>query len=282
MRTRIRRIVVLALVGVALATTGCSVRGCSSELAISIRPAATTVAPGRSVTIRAVTVEAAGSGSAHETTAQGRPVSAATWSAEGPGRFTLTKSAPDVAEFVADAPGVYVVTVHASAPSDLVATSSVTVSYPNAASAAGRSEQSTAAVAPDVPTIIILDTTNGAFDTFDTFNGQGIRAGGSPPTVQLTRPATVAFIQTYHYRPNGVTAAGSLGLQGADGTLYGPWQATGSPAPDGARNAYWTAQPNTQLPAGSYVVIDSGPGTWSTNDTAKGVGFTKVGVIYNL
>ncbi len=48
----------------------------------------------------------------------------------------------------------------------------------------------------------------------------------------------------------------------------------------GVKNALWNAAPNVKLPAGTYTVVDSDPGTWSTNDKANGVGFAIVNVAY--
>ena len=58
----------------------------------------------------------------------------------------------------------------------------------------------------------------------------------------------------------------SITLKAADGTLYGPWKTT-------LRNkVYWMAQPNQDIPAGTYTLIDSDPSTWAQNSGSRGTG----------
>jgi hypothetical protein len=114
----------------------------------------------------------------------------------------------------------------------------------------------------------------------DTGNTLGIRKGGSAPSFTLDRPATLAIFTTYHYIDGGGPAPGTLSLTGSDGKTYGPWQAKGIDGQGGVANAFWEARPDVVLPAGTYKVVDSDPSTWSTNDKAKGIGFTTVVVVY--
>ena len=51
-------------------------------------------------------------------------------------------------------------------------------------------------------------------------------------------------------------------------TVYGPW----STASDG----YWSAYPDIELPAGTYTVIDSEPGSWSFNNESGNAGMTEI------
>jgi hypothetical protein len=108
-----------------------------------------------------------------------------------------------------------------------------------------------------------------------------VRNGGSAPTVTLDKPATVTNLTTYHFKEGGGPAPGTIGLRAADGTMHGPWQATGLDGQGAAKNAFCETKPEAKLPAGTYTVVDSSPQTWSTNDQAKGVGFTTMLVVYD-
>lgn len=114
----------------------------------------------------------------------------------------------------------------------------------------------------------------------DTGNTLAIRAGGTAPTFTLDNPAALETLTTYHYIDGGGPAPGTLGLTAADGSPYGPWQAYGIDGQGGVANAFWRVEPDVTLPAGTYTVVDSDPSTWSTNDTAGGVGFTTITVVY--
>ncbi len=114
----------------------------------------------------------------------------------------------------------------------------------------------------------------------DTGNTLGIRPGGSAPSFTLDKPAKLSIFTTYHYVDGGGPAPGTLALTGPDGKTYGPWQTKGLEGQGGVANAFWEARPDVLLPAGTYKVVDSDPSTWSTNDKAKGVGFTTVVVVY--
>jgi uncharacterized protein YceK len=126
------------------------------------------------------------------------------------------------------------------------------------------------AAAPSGPTVKILETGNTL----------GIRKGGSAPSFTLGKPAYVADITTYHFLDGGGPTPGTLGLKSSDGKTYGPWPCKGVDGQGGVKNAFWVATPNELLPAGTYKIVDSNPGTWSTNDKAKGIGFTTVNVTY--
>jgi len=96
------------------------------------------------------------------------------------------------------------------------------------------------------------------------------------PTFTLEKAAIVTEMMTYHYIVGGGPTPGTIGLKAADGTVYGPWSTTGLDGQGAVKNAYWDAKPNAEVPAGTYTVMDSDPGTWSTNDQAKGLGFVTV------
>ncbi len=126
------------------------------------------------------------------------------------------------------------------------------------------------AVAPTGPTVKILEVGN----------GYGVSLGGSAPSFTIDKPAYVIDITTYHFLEGGGPTPGTLGLKGSDGKTYGPWPCKGVGGQGGVKNAFWVATPNEVLPAGTYTIVDSDPGTWSTNDRAKGVGFATVNVVY--
>jgi hypothetical protein len=75
---------------------------------------------------------------------------------------------------------------------------------------------------------------------------------------------------TYHY--GAQKPPGTISLQHDDGTVYGPWQAAGAVGQGGVKNAYWWVQPNVELKAGHYLVIDSDPATWSVEVSTQGAG----------
>jgi hypothetical protein len=78
---------------------------------------------------------------------------------------------------------------------------------------------------------------------------------------------------TYHWNDaEGMSSPGTIGLRAADGTMYGPWQATGLDGQGGVPNANWVVNPNIIIPPGAYTVIDSDPSTWSQNEETGGAG----------
>ena len=91
----------------------------------------------------------------------------------------------------------------------------------------------------------------------------GVSSGPPKPTVfTLDEAAYLTSIVPYHYFNEG-TPPGTVGLQAADGTTYGPWPATGTEGQGGVPNANWYVTPNVTVPPGTYTVIDSDPATWS-------------------
>jgi hypothetical protein len=114
---------------------------------------------------------------------------------------------------------------------------------------------------------------------FDNGNPIAIHAGGKAPTFKLSTAATITTMTSYHYIVGGGPSPGTLGLKSADGTMYGPWQCKGADGQGGVKNAFWIAEPNADVPAGTYTIVDSDPSTWSTNSKAGGLGFATVNVI---
>lgn len=114
---------------------------------------------------------------------------------------------------------------------------------------------------------------------FDNGNPIAIHPGGKAPTFKLDTGATITSMTSYHYIVGGGPSPGTLGLRSADGTAYGPWQCKGADGQGGVKNAFWIAEPNAEVPAGTYTIVDSDPSTWSTNSEAGGIGFATVTVI---
>jgi hypothetical protein len=96
--------------------------------------------------------------------------------------------------------------------------------------------------------------------------------GGTSPTVTQGSAYFVTSVRTYHWNNASGAPAGQITLKASDGTVYGPWQATGIPGQGGVPNASWEARPQQIIPAGTYTVIDSDPSTWSQNSATNGKG----------
>jgi hypothetical protein len=85
----------------------------------------------------------------------------------------------------------------------------------------------------------------------------------------------ITYIDTYHWNyGQGTESGGSISLQNGNGETFGPWQVQAETA-SGAANAWWIARPNEVVPAGSYIIIDSQPETWSWNAESP-CGFVKI------
>src|SRR5450759_3394372 len=113
---------------------------------------------------------------------------------------------------------------------------------------------------------------------FEVGNVDGVKAGATAPTFTLDKPATLVDLMTYHYLAGGGPTPGTVALKDAAGKTYGPWPCTGVDGQGAVKNAFWDARPNVKLPTGTYTILDSDPGTWSSNSKAGGVGFTTVQV----
>ncbi len=105
----------------------------------------------------------------------------------------------------------------------------------------------------------------------------------SPTLITFESDVQILSISTYHWNNGqGVATPGTIGLKGSDGTMYGPWQATGEKGKDGVPNTRWTAIPDTSgkekqtFQKGIYTVIDSDESTWSANTNSKNQGFCTV------
>jgi len=111
---------------------------------------------------------------------------------------------------------------------------------------------------------------------FDNINPGSVTGGSTSPTeFFLSSPARLTNIMTYHYFNQG-RLPGTIGLRDQDGNIYGPWNATGLPGQGNVPNAFWEVKVDQALPAGTYVIIDSDPQTWSSNRQSQGKGFAAV------
>ena len=105
--------------------------------------------------------------------------------------------------------------------------------------------------------------------------GQGTIPGATrPATFDLETPHLVTQIMTYHYEAN--KAPGTIALRHEDGTLSGPWPASGAVGRGHVANAYWFVTPHVVAKPGRYVIVDSDPATWSTEVTTAGAGLFTV------
>ena len=95
------------------------------------------------------------------------------------------------------------------------------------------------------------------------------------PRFTISEPQVVTLVETYHHNGGKGATPGTISLLGQDGTLYGPWKATGRASAD-LEDAYWFVEPWLELPPGTYTVVDSQPGTWAQSTWTKGVGYVTV------
>ena len=114
----------------------------------------------------------------------------------------------------------------------------------------------------------------GPVKTFEVGNIAAVQNGPSRPTViKLKTAVFVRTIRTYHWNNARGAKPGTIELTSSDGRVYGPWKARGLPGQGGVRNAYWQAQVDERIEAGTYTVSTSSNATWATNAEAGGRGF---------
>lgn len=112
---------------------------------------------------------------------------------------------------------------------------------------------------------------------FSNYNSSGVGNNPTAPTVfTLTRTRNIYLIQDYHWNSAKGKTPGTISLKSAVGKTYGPWAAQGAPGQGGVPNAYWTVYPNTEIPAGTYTIIDSDPASWAQNSGSNGLGMSQV------
>ncbi len=85
----------------------------------------------------------------------------------------------------------------------------------------------------------------------------------------------VTHLEDYHYFNRGATP-GMISLRHQDGTVYGPWPAKGLAGEGGVTNAYWVVEPMVVIKAGTYIIVDSDPSTWSYNSASSNAGLSLI------
>lgn len=114
-------------------------------------------------------------------------------------------------------------------------------------------------------------------EVVNSWNKASVRNNPShAPAFTLNAPATVVYIDTYHWNSGRGSAGGRISLVDQDGRTHGPWAADMRGGMGEARNVHWVVEPHVQLPPGTYFVTDSDPQTWSHNRQSGGVGFARV------
>ena len=98
-----------------------------------------------------------------------------------------------------------------------------------------------------------------------------------PTRFTVRKSCVITYINDYHWNSGrGTRTPGQISIRHEDGTIYGPWQATGAPGQGGVPNAVWECRPNVEVKEGTYTVIDSDPASWAQNAESGGQGFTEV------
>ncbi|MCD4783141.1 MAG: hypothetical protein K8T10_04830 [Candidatus Eremiobacteraeota bacterium] len=102
-----------------------------------------------------------------------------------------------------------------------------------------------------------------------------VKGGGTSPRFVLKYPCKITRIMTYHFNNMRGSPIGTIALRSASGKVYGPWKVERRPGFP-IESMQWSVDPNVVIPAGTYTVIDSNPGTWSQNSASRGHGMTIV------
>jgi hypothetical protein len=112
---------------------------------------------------------------------------------------------------------------------------------------------------------------------FDNGNVYAVQNQPTQETVFTVKEQVyVARITTYHWNNGRGAPAGKIALRNSAGEIVGPWQAVGRPGQGGVPSAYWVAEPDMMLPAGTYTVLDSDPATWAQNAASGGTGMVTI------
>jgi len=108
-------------------------------------------------------------------------------------------------------------------------------------------------------------------------DGNQVFNGPDKPTlVTFGECVKVHTITTLHWNWGKGDEPGKISLFHKDGAAYGPYDAFGENATDGTGNALWVCRPDEILKAGTYLVSDSNPATWSQNDGSDNRGITTI------
>ena len=112
---------------------------------------------------------------------------------------------------------------------------------------------------------------------FNNFNSGGVvNQPRASTTFTIASAATITGIQTYHWNAGRGKTPGTIKLTSSGGKSFGPWQTTGIDGQGGVKGAFWQANPQALLPAGTYTIVDSDPATWSNNAQSGYRGFALV------
>jgi hypothetical protein len=112
---------------------------------------------------------------------------------------------------------------------------------------------------------------------FANGNKEPVSSGPKKPThFTIDRPHRIDDIRTYHWNNGEGASPGTIELHAADGTRYGPWEASASSGQDSKPNVNWLVSPGITVPAGTYTIVDGEPATWSHNADSGGAGFAFV------
>lgn len=117
---------------------------------------------------------------------------------------------------------------------------------------------------------------------FSVANNRRTQGGGMPARFTLKKSRHIRMIETYHfvYGEGEAPGGGYYTIETKDGTVLGPFVTTRVvDGRTGLRNAYWYADVDFILPAGTYTLHDSDPSTWSQNTRTGGVGFCGVSAL---
>jgi len=129
------------------------------------------------------------------------------------------------------------------------------------------------------PCISDVVQSSGMSWSWTNWNMEPVQNGPPKTDTTFTTPGPVILtsLETYHGNDGkDMDHVGSIGLIGADGTVYGPWDAQGYPGVTLNKDAHWVTNPGISLPAGTYTVKDSDPDTWSINKASGLSGFVGV------
>jgi hypothetical protein len=114
-------------------------------------------------------------------------------------------------------------------------------------------------------------------ELYSNTNFYGVNNGiYGQPTFSLGTATEITEVSTYHWNFGRGQMPGSISIRSTSGRSWGPFQARGSAGQGNAQNVNWTATVNIAVPAGTYMVFDSSPNTWSSNQQSGGRGFAKV------
>jgi len=109
---------------------------------------------------------------------------------------------------------------------------------------------------------------------FENGNKENVQNRPVAPTkFSIKQPHFVTHIYTYHWNNGNGSTPGRIRLQSGDGKVFGPWEARGTSGHNNAQNVNWVVEPNREIPAGDYTVVDSEPSTWSQNISSGSAGF---------